>query len=61
MIIGDDEWEDTLVSLAGARFKRSQLRRRAVSWGKAQHIRHHIDRWEAVFEEAAAAATRQVA
>jgi glycosyltransferase involved in cell wall biosynthesis len=61
MVIGDDEWEDTLVSLAGARFKKSQLRRRAVSWGKAQHLRHHIERWEAVFEQAAAAAGRQVA
>jgi glycosyltransferase involved in cell wall biosynthesis len=61
MIVGDDAWEDTLVSLAGARFKRSQLRRRAVSWGKAQHLRHHIDRWETVLAEAAAAAGRQVA
>ena len=41
--------------------RRSQLRRRAASWGKAQHLRHHIDRWEAVLEEAAAAAARQVA
>jgi hypothetical protein len=61
MVVGDDAWEDTLVGLAGARFKRSQLRRRAVSWGKAQHLRHHIDRWEAVLADAAAAAGRQVA
>jgi len=61
MVIGDDEWEDTLVSLAGARFKRSQLRRRAASWGKAQHMRLHIDRWEAVLQQAATAAGRQVA
>jgi glycosyltransferase involved in cell wall biosynthesis len=61
MTIGDDAWEDTLVNLAGARFKRSQLRRRAASWGKAQHLRHHIDRWEAVLEQAVAAAGRQVA
>ncbi len=60
-IIGDNAWEDTLVSLAGARFKRGQLRRRAVSWGKAQHLRHHIERWESVLEQATAAAGRQVA
>ena len=60
-IIADDEWEDTLVSLAGARFKRSQLRRRAVSWGKSQHLRHHVDRWEAVLQLAATAAGQRVA
>jgi glycosyltransferase involved in cell wall biosynthesis len=61
MVIADDQWEDTLVHLAGSRFKRSQLRRRAKAWGKSQHLRHHIQRWEAVFETAADAASRQVA
>jgi hypothetical protein len=59
--VGDDEWEDTLVGLAGSRFKRNQLRRRATSWGKNQHLRHHLQQWESVLETAAAAAGRQVA
>jgi Glycosyl transferases group 1 len=61
MIIGDDAWEDTLVSLAGSRFKRTQLRRRAGAWGKSQHLRHHIQHWESALEDAADAASRQVA
>jgi hypothetical protein len=61
LVIGDDQWEDTLVSLAGSRMKRMQLRRRAGSWGKSQHLRHHVQRWESVLETAAEAAQRQVA
>ncbi len=61
MIVDDDAWEDTLVNLAGSRFKRTQLRRRATSWGKDQHLRHHIEHWEAVLEQAAEAASRQPA
>jgi hypothetical protein len=61
MTIGDDAWEDTLVSLAGSRFKRGQLRRRATSWGKTQHLRHHIEQWESVFAMASDAAGRQAA
>jgi hypothetical protein len=61
VVIGDDAWEDTLVSLSGSRFKRGQLRRRAAAWGKTQHLRHHVERWESVFAVAAEAASRQAA
>jgi hypothetical protein len=61
MVIGDDAWEDTLVSLAGSRFKRGQLRRRAAAWGKTQHLRHHIGQWKSVYEMAADAAGRRAA
>ncbi len=34
--IADDRWEQTLLDLAGSRFKRIRLRRNAESWAKAQ-------------------------
>jgi glycosyltransferase involved in cell wall biosynthesis len=61
LTIADDAWAATLVSLAGARIRRAQLRRRAEAWGKSQHIAQHVDRWEAVLRSAAEQAQRQVA
>jgi glycosyltransferase involved in cell wall biosynthesis len=54
--VADDRWEETLLDLAGSRLKRMRLRRKASSWGKSQHIRHHTQRWEAVMQMAVEAA-----
>jgi glycosyltransferase involved in cell wall biosynthesis len=51
--VEDDAWVDTLVGLAGARFKRMHLRRRAEAWSKSQHIDRHVEQWESVFARAA--------
>lgn len=60
VLVSDDGWEHALLAMAGARFRRRQLRRRAEEWAKAQHIAAHADEWEAVFETAAAS-VRQAA
>lgn len=54
VLVSDDGWEHALLAMAGARFRRRQLRRKAEEWAKAQHIAVHADRWEAVFQTAAA-------
>jgi hypothetical protein len=59
--VADDRWEQTLLDLAGSRLKRLRLRRKAESWGKSQHIRHHTQRWEAVLEMAVESAARRAA
>jgi hypothetical protein len=50
--VADDRWEQALLELAGSRLKRMRLRRKAESWGKSQHIKHHTQRWEAVMQMA---------
>jgi hypothetical protein len=59
--VADDRWEETLLDLAGSRLKRVRLRRKAASWGKSQHIRHHTRRWESVLELAVELAARRAA
>jgi hypothetical protein len=59
IIVADDGWEQALLDLAGSRLKRMRLRRKAESWGKSQHIKHHTQRWEAVMEMAVEAAARR--
>jgi hypothetical protein len=59
--VTDDHWEQTLLDLAGSRFKRMRLRRKAESWGKSQHIRHHTQRWETVMQTAVESAARRAA
>ena len=61
VIVADDQWEQTLLDLAGSRFKRMRLRRKADAWGKSQHIRHHTQRWEAVMQMAVESAARRAA
>lgn len=60
VLVSDDGWEHALLAMAGARFRRRQLRRRAEEWAKAHHIAVHADRWETVFRTAASS-VRQVA
>jgi glycosyltransferase involved in cell wall biosynthesis len=50
--VADDGWEQALLDLAGSRLKRLRLRRKAESWGKSQHIKHHTQPWEAVMQRA---------
>jgi hypothetical protein len=59
--VADNGWEQALLDLAGSRFKRMRLRRKAESWGKSQHISHHTQRWEAVMELAVESAARRAA
>ena len=59
--VADDGWEQALLDLAGSRRKRMRLRRKAESWGKSQHIRHHTQRWEAVMQMAVESAARRAA
>lgn len=59
--VADDGWEQALLDLAGSRLKRMRLRRKAESWGKSQHIRHHMQRWEAVMQMAVESAARRAA
>ena len=59
--VADDGWEQALLDLAGSRFKRMRLRRKAESWGKSQHIKHHTYRWETVMQLAVDAAARRAA
>jgi glycosyltransferase involved in cell wall biosynthesis len=54
ILIADDAWEETLVDLAGARFRRRMMRRAAQSWARTQRIEDHLDKWEAVVQRAAA-------
>jgi glycosyltransferase involved in cell wall biosynthesis len=57
--VADDGWEQALLDLAGSPIKRMRLRRKAASWGKSQHIRHHAQRWEAVMHTAIELAARR--
>ena len=59
--VADDRWEQVLLELAGSRLKRMRLRRKAESWGKSQHIEHHVQRWEAVMQTAVELAGRRSA
>ena len=59
--VADDGWEQALLDLAGSRFKRMRLRRKAESWGKSQHIKHHTQRWEAVMQMAVELAGQRAA
>jgi hypothetical protein len=59
MTVADDGWEQALLELAGSRLKRMRLRRKAESWGKSQHIKHHTQRWEAVVQMAIEATARR--
>jgi glycosyltransferase involved in cell wall biosynthesis len=59
--VADDGWEQALLELAGSRLKRMRLRRKAESWGKSQHIKHHTQRWEAVMQMAVEVAARRAA
>jgi glycosyltransferase involved in cell wall biosynthesis len=59
--VADDGWEQALLGLAGSRLKRMRLRRKAESWGKSQHIRHHTQRWETVMQMAVESAARRAA
>jgi glycosyltransferase involved in cell wall biosynthesis len=61
VVVADDQWERALLDLAGSRFKRMRLRRKAESWGKSQHIRHYTQRWETVIKTAVEAAARRAA
>jgi hypothetical protein len=59
--VADDRWEHVLLDLAGSHIKRMVLRRQAESWGKTQHIKHHVQRWEAVMQMAVELAGRRAA
>jgi glycosyltransferase involved in cell wall biosynthesis len=59
--VADDGWEQALLDLAGSRLKRMRLRRKAGSWGKSQHIKHHTKPWEAVIQTAVELAARRAA
>lgn len=59
--VADDGWEQALLDLAGSRFKRMRLRRKADSWGKSQHIKHHTQPWEAALQMAVDSAARRAA
>lgn len=61
MLVDDGDWEDALVRLATARFKRRQLARRAKSWAKSQVITKHLDTWEAALGDAIQLAGRVAA
>lgn len=57
--VADDGWEESLLAVAGSRFKRMRLRRNAEAWAKAQHIKHHTARWETVMRMAVDAAAQR--
>jgi hypothetical protein len=59
--IADDRWEQTLLDLAGARFKRKRLRRNAASWAKTQSLARHLDSWEAALVKAVEQVKRRAA
>lgn len=56
LLVGDDEWEEALLSLVGSSFRRAQLRRQGKRWAKTQTIHRNVDRWRAVWEKAIAIA-----
>ena len=52
MLVDDDGWEEALVGLAGAKFRRAQMRRQALKWAKSEHIDRNVDRWLGLWERA---------
>ncbi len=57
--VADDQWEQTLLDLAGSRLKRTRLRRKAAAWGKSQNIKHHTHHWETAMHTAIETAARR--
>jgi glycosyltransferase involved in cell wall biosynthesis len=55
-LVGDDAWFDAIDSLVRKGRDRRRLAEKGRRWAEGQTIRTHAERWEAVFEEAAAAA-----
>lgn len=61
LLVTDDRWKETLIGLAGSKFKRAQMRRHAQRWAKTQSVDRNIDRWLEVWQRAAElAGSRQV-
>lgn len=58
-LVADDEWYDVLDELIGSSRDRKRLARQAKKWAKRQRIETEVQRWQAVFEEAAARASRR--
>jgi glycosyltransferase involved in cell wall biosynthesis len=54
LLVEDDAWEAAILELVGSKWKRLQLRRCAERWARTQRIDKHVDRWEAVWQQAAA-------
>jgi glycosyltransferase involved in cell wall biosynthesis len=61
LLVEDDAWEDAILELVTSKWKRLQLRRCGERWARTQRIDHHVARWEAVWQEAAAMAKQHEA
>jgi glycosyltransferase involved in cell wall biosynthesis len=61
LLVEDDAWEAALLELVSSKWKRLQLRRCAERWARSQRIDKHVDRWEAVWRQAADMAKQAVA
>ncbi|MDW5593496.1 hypothetical protein VSS74_04055 [Conexibacter stalactiti] len=51
-LVGDGEWFDAIVDLAGDRKARKKLGAKAYKWAKTQTIAKNADQWERVLERA---------
>jgi glycosyltransferase involved in cell wall biosynthesis len=61
LLVEDDAWEAALLEMVSSKWKRLQLRRCAERWARSQRIDKHVDRWEAVWQQAADTAQRAAA
>lgn len=61
LLVEDDAWEAALLEMVSSKWKRAQLRRCAERWARSQRIDKHVDRWEAVWRQAADMAKQAVA
>lgn len=61
LLVEDDAWEAALLEVVSSKWKRAQLRRCAERWARQQRIDKHVDRWEAVWHQAADMAKQSVA
>lgn len=61
LLVEDDRWEHALLEMVSSKWKRAQLRRCAERWARSQRIDKHVDRWEAVWQQAADMAKQAVA
>jgi len=53
LLVEDDAWEAALLEMVSSKWKRAQLRRCAERWARSQRIDKHVDRWAAVWQQAA--------
>lgn len=59
LLVSDDGWHDALDRMIGNARARKKLAKRAAKWVKGETISKHVGEWEAVYRDAAAAASRR--